>query len=53
MGRLRLEGALYLARQRDGHVVQLTTDRTRSRRRETYESLGFRASQEGSKLQKQ
>lgn len=50
IGRSLLEWAIARARERGCHIVQLTTDKSRSQARRFYESLGFEASHEGMKL---
>jgi ribosomal protein S18 acetylase RimI-like enzyme len=50
LGRRLLEWAIAECRKRGCGVVQLTSDKTRHDARRFYESLGFRASHEGMKL---
>lgn len=50
VGRAMLEWAIERAKQRGCHMVQLTTDRSRSEARHFYESLGFEATHDGMKL---
>ena len=50
VGRALLEWAIARARERGCHLVQLTTDKTRSEARAFYEKLGFAATHEGMKL---
>ena len=50
IGRALFEWAVGRARERGCHVVQLTTDKTRSETKRFYESLGFQATHEGMKL---
>jgi len=51
VGKALLTWAIARARERGSHIVQLTTNKTRSRAKQFYESLGFLASHEGMKLQ--
>ena len=48
-GRTMFEWAIGRARERGCHLVQLTTDKTRSDAKRFYEALGFTASHEGMK----
>lgn len=50
LGRQLLEWAIAEADKRDCHLVQLTTNKTRRDARRFYESLGFEATHEGMKL---
>jgi ribosomal protein S18 acetylase RimI-like enzyme len=50
LGRRLLEWAIAECRKRGCGVVQLTSDKSRHDARRFYESLGFRASHEGMKL---
>lgn len=50
LGRSLLQWAIARARERGCRIVQLTTDRTRPDALRFYESLGFRATHEGLKL---
>jgi GNAT superfamily N-acetyltransferase len=50
LGRALIRWAVRQARERDCRLVQLTTDKRRSRARAFYGSLGFTASHEGMKL---
>lgn len=50
VGRHLLTWAIARAEERGCHLVQLTTDKARTRAIEFYEELGFRASHEGMKL---
>ena len=50
IGRKLFEWAIERARQRDCHIVQLTSDKKRPDAIRFYESLGFAASHEGMKL---
>ncbi len=50
IGRQMLEWAIEQARMRGCHLVQLTTDKHRSKALSFYEALGFVASHEGMKL---
>lgn len=51
IGRQLVEWAIDRARERGCHMVQLTTDKSRPEALRFYESMGFRASHEGLKLQ--
>lgn len=50
IGRQMLQWAIDRARERDCQLVQLTSDKQRSRARQFYESLGFRPTHEGFKM---
>lgn len=50
LGKRFLEHAIERARQRNCHLVQLTSDKRRTDALRFYESLGFKASHEGLKL---
>lgn len=50
IGRQMLQWAIGRARERDCQLVQLTSDKQRSRARQFYESLGFRPTHEGFKM---
>ena len=50
VGRRLFGWAIDRARERDCHLVQLTTDRTRPEARAFYAALGFTASHDGLKL---
>ncbi|TVS17772.1 MAG: GNAT family N-acetyltransferase [Gammaproteobacteria bacterium] len=50
LGRVMLDYAISLCRERECAVVQLTTDKSRAQARRFYEQLGFVASHEGMKL---
>lgn len=50
LGRILLGWVVDEARQRNAHVVQLTTDARRDRAQRFYESLGFRPTHVGMKL---
>ncbi len=45
-----IEWAMQRARERECHLVQLTTDKSRPDAKKFYEALGFVASHEGMKL---
>ena len=45
-----LEWAIESAKERNAHVLQLTSDKQRPRAIKFYEDLGFTASHEGMKL---
>lgn len=49
-GNQMFQHAIQRARERGCHMVQLTTDKSRSDALKFYESLGFKASHEGMKL---
>ncbi len=50
IGQKLFEWAIQRAREKDAHVVQLTTDKKRPEALRFYEKLGFKASHEGMKL---
>ena len=50
LGRALVEWAIAECRRQGCHLVQLTTDKTRSDARRFYEKLGFTASHEGMKV---
>lgn len=50
LGRRMFEWAIQRARERDCHLLQLTTDKSRPEALRFYQSLGFVASHEGMKL---
>lgn len=50
VGGALMRHAIERARQRNCHVIQLTTDKRRADARRFYERLGFRATHEGMKL---
>ena len=50
IGKMLFEWAINRARAQGCHMVQLTTDKSRSDAKRFYESLGFVASHEGLKL---
>ncbi len=50
IGRALVKQAIFRARQRGCHLVQLTSDKSRGDALRFYESLGFLASHEGLKL---
>ncbi|MBD2704271.1 GNAT family N-acetyltransferase [Spirosoma sp. BT702] len=50
IGRQMMEWAIARARERNAHLLQLTTDKQRSEALRFYEKLGFKASHEGMKL---
>lgn len=50
IGRKMFEWAIEKAKQRNCHIVQLTSDKRRPNAIRFYESLGFEASHEGMKL---
>jgi GNAT superfamily N-acetyltransferase len=51
VGHTMIEWAIDRARQRNCRIVQLTTDKSRPDALRFYESLGFKATHEGMKLQ--
>lgn len=50
LGKQMFEWAINRARERNCHLVQLTTDKSRPEALRFYENLGFKASHEGMKL---
>lgn len=50
IGKKMLEWAIESAKERNAHVLQLTSDKQRPRAIKFYEDLGFTASHEGMKL---
>ena len=50
IGQLLFEWAIQRAKEKEAHVVQLTTDKKRPGALHFYEKLGFKASHEGMKL---
>jgi ribosomal protein S18 acetylase RimI-like enzyme len=50
IGRKMVEYAINIAKDRNAHLIQLTTDKKRSEALEFYKSLGFVDSHEGMKL---
>ncbi|MGB7393746.1 MAG: GNAT family N-acetyltransferase [Pricia sp.] len=50
IGQKLFEWAIGRAREKEAHVVQLTTDKKRPKALKFYEKLGFKASHEGMKL---
>lgn len=50
LGRRFFEWAITCAKERDCHVVQLTTNKERDRARDFYDALGFEATHDGMKL---
>ncbi len=50
LGEILFKWAIQRAKDRNAHLVQLTTDKKRSESLKFYEKLGFRASHEGMKL---
>lgn len=50
IGKLLFEWAIKRAKERNAHVLQLTTDKQRPEAIKFYEDLGFKASHEGMKL---
>ena len=49
-GELLFKWAIERAKERDAHVLQLTTDKKRPEAINFYQKLGFKASHEGMKL---
>ncbi len=50
MGRKMFEWAIETARDRNAHLLQLTTDKKRPEAIQFYEDLGFKATHEGMKM---
>lgn len=50
LGKQLIEWAIKRAKKRDAHLIQLTTDKSRTEAISFYSSLGFQASHEGFKL---
>ena len=50
IGKTMFEWAINRAKERNAHLLQLTTDKKRPKAIKFYENLGFRASHEGMKL---
>jgi len=50
LGRAMFEWAIQRARERNAHILQLTSDKQRPDAIRFYEKLGFRASHEGMKI---
>lgn len=50
LGKTMFEWAIQRAREKDAHVLQLTTDKKRPEALRFYENLGFQPSHEGMKL---
>ena len=50
IGKMMIEWAINRARERDAHLIQLTTDKKRPQALKFYEELGFKPSHEGMKL---
>ena len=50
IGKIIFEWAIQRAKQRNAHLLQLTTDKKRPDAIRFYESLGFKASHEGMKM---
>jgi GNAT superfamily N-acetyltransferase len=50
IGKTMFEWAINRVKERDAHVLQLTTDKQRPKAIKFYEDLGFKASHEGMKL---
>lgn len=50
LGKLLIKKAIELAKQRNCHLIQLTSDKKRKEAIRFYENLGFQASHEGFKL---
>jgi len=50
LGKKMFEWAINRAKERNAHLLQLTTDKKRPKAIKFYEDLGFRASHEGMKL---
>jgi len=50
IGKKMFEWAINRAKERNAHLLQLTTDKTRPKAIKFYEDLGFRATHEGMKI---
>ena len=50
IGKAMFEWAIDRAKERNAHLIQLTTDKKRPQAIEFYEALGFKASHEGMKM---
>lgn len=50
IGKAMLEWAINRAKERNAHLVQLTTDKKRPKAIKFYENLGFQATHEGMKM---
>lgn len=50
IGKIMFEWAINKAKERNAHLLQLTTDKKRPKAIKFYEDLGFKASHEGMKL---
>ncbi|MCR9262994.1 MAG: GNAT family N-acetyltransferase [Flavobacteriaceae bacterium] len=50
IGKTMFEWAIQRAKERNAHLLQLTTDKKRPKAIQFYEALGFRASHEGMKI---
>ncbi|MBO6829836.1 MAG: GNAT family N-acetyltransferase [Muricauda sp.] len=50
MGKTIFQWAIQRAKERNAHLLQLTTDKQRPDTIRFYESLGFKASHEGIKM---
>jgi GNAT superfamily N-acetyltransferase len=50
IGKTMFEWAIQRAKERNAHLLQLTTDKKRPEAIKFYEALGFRASHEGMKI---
>ena len=50
IGKIMLEWAINRAKERNAHLIQLTTDKKRPKAIKFYEDLGFKSTHEGMKL---
>ncbi len=50
IGKTMFEWAIHRAKERNAHVLQLTTDKKRPKAIKFYEDLGFKATHEGMKM---
>lgn len=50
LGKSMFEWAINRAKERDAHLLQLTTDKKRPKAIKFYEDLGFKATHEGTKM---
>ena len=50
IGKIMFDWAIIRAKERNAHLLQLTTDKKRSKAIKFYEDLGFKATHEGTKM---
>ena len=50
IGKIMFDWAIIRAKERNAHLLQLTTDKKRSKAIKFYEDLGFKATHEGMKM---